>query len=74
MFRFSDYFFARKIEYEPTSILFRDCVLRKSIGDFIVGSKFDTIQFMFIQMNLAFFDERGKCIMKLGFELCNLDV
>lgn len=69
MFRFSDYFFSRKTEYESTSILFRDCVLKKHIGDFQIGTKFDTIQFVPMKMTLSFFDDHGRCIMERGFNL-----
>ena len=69
MFRFSDYFSYEDAYIEGTSLIFKKCTLKKAIGDFRSGHVFEFVDFIYLYMELRFYDKNDNNVMIKYFEL-----
>lgn len=68
MFRFEDYI-GYPYDAADGNLYFKDCILRKPIGDAKAGSRFKYVEFRGENMELVFLDDKYNIIMRRGFTL-----
>ncbi len=68
MFQFSDYI-GYPVDGADGCLFFKNVILKKRIGDFDVGSKFDHVDFYGESMELVFYDEEHNILMRKNFSL-----
>ena len=71
MFKFSDYI-GYAVDCADGNLYFKDVTLKKQIGDFPVGSKFDHVEFYGESMELVFYDDKNNVIMYRNFSLIDI--